>query len=134
MLNMDGGNGDSHHPKGQNLITHPLLKAQMVYWEPKLCICSICKPLEPKLRLEAPKSLWHIPKEHIFCLANLLRTRTQNAVACPRAKHQLLRFLSHARNRSFPYLHVSPLVDMHACIQKLCKELKHSSFYLKDKL
>lgn len=123
---------ETHYPKGQNLITHPLLKAQMVYWELKLCICSTCKPLEPKLHLEDPKSLWHIPKEHILCLANLLRPRTQNAH--PRAKYQLLRFPSHARKRSLPSLHVSPLVDTYACIQKFCKELKHSSFYLEDKL
>lgn len=113
MLNMHGGNGDSYYPKGQNLITHPLLKAQMVYWEFKLCICSTCKPLEPKLCLEAPKSLWHTPKEHIVCLANLLRPRTQNAVARPRAKYHLLRFLSHARNRSLLSLRVSPLVHMY---------------------
>lgn len=131
---MHGGNGDSHYRKGKNLITHPLLKAQMVYWDSKLCICSTCKPLEPKLCLEAPKSLWYIPKEHILYLANLLRPKTQNAVARPRAKYQLHRFLSHARNRSLPSLRVSPLVDLYACIQKLCKELKHSSFYLKDKL
>jgi len=50
------------------------------------------------------------------------------------AKYQLLRFLSHARSRTLPSLHISHLVDMHACIQKHCKELKHSSFYLKAKL
>lgn len=50
---MHRGNGDSHYPKGQNLTTHPLLEAQMVQWELKLCICSTGKPLEPKLYLEA---------------------------------------------------------------------------------
>lgn len=84
------GNGDSHYPKGQNLTTHPLLEAQMVQWELKLCICSAGKPLEPKLYLEAPKSLWHMPEKHSLCFANLLKSRTQNAVACPRAKYQLL--------------------------------------------
>lgn len=69
-------NGESHYPKGQNLITHPLLKAQRVYWEPSFCICNACKSLEPKLCLEALKSLWHIPKEYILCLAYLLRSRT----------------------------------------------------------
>lgn len=54
---MHGGNRDSYYPKGQNLITHPLLKAQIVYWEPNLCICSTWKPLEPKLCLDALKSL-----------------------------------------------------------------------------
>lgn len=57
MLNMCGGNGDSHCPMGQNLITRPLLKAQVVYWEHRLCICSTCKPVEPSFCLEAPKSL-----------------------------------------------------------------------------
>lgn len=100
MLNMHGENRDCHYPKGQNLVTHPLLKAQMVHWEPSLPICSACKPLEPKLCLEALKSLWHIPKEYILCLAYLLRSRTQNAAVCPTAKYQLVRFFSHARNRS----------------------------------
>lgn len=57
MLNMCGGNGDSHYPMGQNLITRPLLKAQLVYWERRLCICSTCKPVEPSFCLEVPKSL-----------------------------------------------------------------------------
>lgn len=131
---MHRGNGDSHYPKAQNLIAHPLLEAQMVQWELKLCICSADKPLEPKLHPEVPKSLWHIPKEHSLYFANLLRSRTQNAVACPRAKYQLLRFLSYARNRNLSPLCVVPLVDMYAYIQKLCKELKHRSFFLKDKL
>lgn len=69
-------NGDSHYPKGQNLIIHPLLKTQMLYWEPSLHICNTCKPLEPKLCLEALKSLWHVPKEYVLCLAYLLRSRT----------------------------------------------------------
>ena len=62
MLNMHGGNIDSHYPKGQNLVTQPLFKAQMVYWELKLCICSTCKPLEPKLHLEASNPCGIFPK------------------------------------------------------------------------
>lgn len=93
-------NGASHYPKGQNIITHPLLKAQMVYWEPSLRICNTCKPLEPKLYLEALKSLWDIPKEYILSLVYLQRSRTQNAVLHPMAKYQLVRSFSHVRNRN----------------------------------
>lgn len=46
MLNMHEENEDSNNPKGQNQITHPLLKAQMVFWEPSLHICNTCNPLE----------------------------------------------------------------------------------------